>query len=66
MLPHWTIEDLRAMKGYSTFSNSSITRVSPSDCFVSYPGHSWGESYPTAGMQSVYSTAPADLAHWVK
>ena len=40
----------------------SITEVSPSDCLVSYPGHSLGESYPSAEMQSVYSTAPADWA----
>ena len=39
----------------------SITGTSPSDCFVSYPGHSLGGSYPSAEMQSVYSTAPADL-----
>ena len=41
---------------------SSITGTSPLDCLVSYPGHSLGESYSSAEMQSVYSTAPAD---WV-
>ena len=40
--------------------SSSITGTSPSDCLVLYPGHSLGESYPSAEMQSVYSTAPAD------
>ena len=41
----------------------SITGTSPSDCLVSYPGHSWrGGSYPSEEVQSVYSTAPADLA----
>ena len=40
----------------------SITGTSPLDCFVSYPGHSWGESYPSAEKQSVYSTAPTDWA----
>ena len=40
----------------------SIIGTSPSDCLVSYPGHSLGESYPTAEVQSVYSTAQAD---WV-
>ena len=30
--------------------------------FVSYPGHSLGESYPSAEVQSVYSTAAADWA----
>ena len=34
----------------------------PSDCLMSYPGHSLGDSYPSAEMQSVYSTAPADWA----
>ena len=29
-----------------------------SDCFMSYPGYTLGESYPSAEMQSVYSTAP--------
>ena len=37
--------------------SSSITGISPSDCLVSYPGHSLGESYPSAEKQSVYSTA---------
>ena len=41
--------------------NSSITGTSPSDCLVSYPEH-LGESYPSAEMQSVYSTAPVDWA----
>ena len=52
-----------AMKGYSAFpQSSSITGTLPSDCFVSYPGYSSGESYPSAEVQSVYSTAPADWA----
>ena len=38
-----------------------ITQSSPSDCLVSYPGHLLGESYPSAEMQSVYSTA---LDNW--
>ena len=42
--------------------SSSITGVSPSDCFVSYLGHSLGVSYLSAEMQSVYSIAPADWA----
>ncbi len=42
--------------------SSSITGASPSDRLVSYPGHSLGESYPTAEKQSVYSTAQADWA----
>ena len=43
--------------------SSSITATSRSDCLVSYPGHSLGGgSYPSAEVQSVYSTAPADWA----
>ena len=42
--------------------SSIITGASPSDCFMPYPGHSLGESYPLAEMQSVYSAAPADWA----
>ena len=41
--------------------SSSITGTSPSDCLVSYPGHSLGRgSYLPAEMQSMYSTAPAN------
>ena len=38
---------------------SSITGGSPSNCLVSCPEYSLGGSYPSAEMQSVYSTAPA-------
>ena len=41
---------------------SSITEASSSDCLASYQGHSLGESYPSAEMQSVYSAAPVDQA----
>ena len=41
---------------------SSITRASPSDCFVSYRKNSLWESYPSAEMQSVYSVPPTDWA----
>ena len=40
--------------------SSSLTGTSPSDYLVSYPGHLLEEYYPSAEMQSVYSTAPAD------
>ena len=41
----------------------NITGTSPSDCLVSYPGHSLGEgSYPSAEKQLVYSPTPADWA----
>ena len=36
---------------------SSITRASQSDCLVSCQGHFGGDSYPSAEMQTVYSTA---------
>ena len=43
--------------------SSSITKTSPSDCFMLYTGYSLrGRSYPSAEKQSVYSTAPADWA----
>ena len=43
--------------------SSSTAGTSPSDCLVSYLGHSLGKgSYPSAEVQSVYSTAPADWA----
>ena len=42
--------------------SSSITGTLPSDCFVSYTGHSMEESYLSAVMQSVYSAALANLA----
>ena len=41
---------------------SSRTVASPSDCLVSYPVPSLAESDPSAEMQSVYSTAPAEWA----
>ena len=41
----------------------SINVASPSDCLVSYSTHSLEVvSYPSAEVQSVYSTAPADWA----
>ena len=42
--------------------SSSFTGTSPSDCLVSYPGHSLVGSYSSAEVQLVYSTAPADWA----
>ena len=40
--------------------SSSITGASPSDCLVSYLGHSLGESYSSAEVQLMYSAPPAD------
>ena len=42
--------------------NSNITATSPSDCLVSYPGHSFWGSYSSAEKQSVYSAVPTDWA----
>ena len=42
--------------------SSSITITSPSDCLLSYAGHSLDVVYSSAEMQSVYSTASADWA----
>ena len=39
---------------------SNLTEASPSDCLVSYPGYSLGETYPSVEIQSVYSATPAD------
>ena len=50
-------------KGVLRISQSSnITGTLPSDCLVSYQGHLLVGSYPSAGVQSVYSTVPADWA----
>ena len=46
--------------------NVSLTWASPSDCLMSYPGHSLGKFYPSADMQSVYSIAPADWARFCR
>ena len=40
--------------------SSNITGTSQSDCLVSYPGHSLRGFYPSAEVQSVYSTDPAN------
>ena len=45
--------------------SSSITEASPSNCLVSYPGHSLGKSYPSTDMQWVYSAALADQSNRV-
>ena len=43
--------------------SSNTAGTSPTDCLVSYTGHSLGGgSYPSAEVQSVYSTAPTDWA----
>ena len=46
--------------------SSIITGTSPSDCLVSYAGHSLGGGYPSTEKQYVYSTASADWAIWNK
>ena len=42
--------------------SSSITGSSSSDCLVSYPGHSFRESYLSAEVQLVYSSGSAEWA----
>ena len=68
LLPLWAKVKLgtMAMKGY-ILQHSSITGTSPSDCLVSYPGHSlWvGRSWLSAELQLVYSTAPTDRARYL-
>ena len=78
--PFWPID--RTLSGATTLGHSgsgsngnegvlhipqSITKAASSDSLVSYPGHSLGESYPSAEMQSVYFTAPINWAKniWV-
>ena len=41
-----------------------ITGASPSDCLVSYPWHTLGESYPCWEIQSEYSAASADRVNF--
>ena len=48
---------------FCILQSSGITEASPLDCLVSYPGHSLGESYLYAEMQSVFSTV---LADWIE
>ena len=45
--------------------SSNTTGTSPSDCLMSYPGHALGVSYPSAKVQSLFSTAQADWANLV-
>ena len=58
VLPLQAKVDLGAtiMNAYSAFPK---VPASPSDCLVSYPGHSLGRSVE---VQSVYSTPPDDWA----
>ena len=50
-------------KGAHYIPQSSRTEAALSGRLLSYPGHSlMGSSYPSAGMQLAYSTAPADWA----
>ena len=47
-------------EGVLHISQSSKTRISPSDCLVSYPKHSLVEFYPPEEMKPVYSTASTE------
>ena len=64
MLPHRVRVDQEAMvmKVYSIFHRALYSKSSSSDCLMSYQGYPLGKSYPTAGMQWVYSTAQAEWA----
>ena len=44
--------------------SSSITGTSPSDCLLSYQDTQWEGAYPSADVQSMYSTVPADWARF--
>ena len=47
--------------------SSSIAGTSPSDCLVSYnQDNRWWGSYPSAEVQSVYSTPTGQLSDWGK
>ena len=68
MLPLGAIVDLRAMalKEHPAFPKASALlklhhQIKQSDGEALHPRHSLGESYPSAEMQSVYSSA---LAGW--
>ena len=48
-------------EGVLLIPQSSMTGASLSDCIMSYPAHLFGGFYPSAEMQSVYSTT---LPNW--
>ena len=44
---------------------SSITEATPSDCSVTYPGHSLGESYLSAGISVGVFYIPKEIrVYW--
>ena len=46
--------------------SSNITGTAPSDCLMSYPGHSLWGAYPSAESQSVYSTLPQPTGQYTE
>ena len=51
-----------AMKGYSAFPKApALLELHHQIVRISYPGHSLGDSYPSAEIKSVYSTAPESM-----
>ena len=63
VLPLQVRVDLGAMEiRVLCIPQSSKTGASLSDGLMAYPGCSLGESYPSAEIQLVYSTAPANWA----
>ena len=54
-------------EGILHIPQSFIIGAVPSDALISYPGHPFGVgSFPSAEIQSVYSTAPAEWANKFK
>ena len=45
---------------FGILQSTSITGASPSDCLISFSGHSLGESYLSAEILLAFSTASAD------
>ena len=53
-----------AVKEYSAFLKApALLEPHQLLCLVLYPGHSFGESYPSEEIQSEYSVVPSD---WTK
>ena len=63
MLPFRVRVDLGVNEGVLRIpQSSSITGTSPSNCLVSYPAHSLGESYSSVEKHLMNSIAPRDRA----
>ena len=58
--PRVRVDQDNGIEGVLHIQQISKARASQSDCLVLYLRHSLEVSYPSAEMQLVYSTAPAD------